>query len=340
MALSAELIAHYWLPIAPLLAQPILSDIRIIRFDNIWVVDQDGLHPTPCAWPSESAFQHALLHLARMTNLPLAPETPTIDTMLPDGTRVNASIPPRSPHAHATLRVLRTQSMSLSQLADRMIAPAMMAIIRAALDGRLNLLISGETSSGKTTLLRALLRERGQGEAVFVIEDTAELQVELPCAIYHETPYDPINDHDPSVHSIYSALRSAPDCVVVGEIRRTKQLMAFLRVLSTGFRGCMTSIHASPGLGVLQRGEEMLMEQLSFANPAAYRQLLTNHVDLLIHCSARHHSGRERRISHIHWIDHTDGQLHELARLERARLVSNASALDRYSHYIGTVSMC
>lgn len=338
MAIPAELIAHYWRPIAPLLAQPVLSDIRIVRHDLVWVRDGDGLHATDCGWASPAEFENALMHLARMTGKELSERLPTIDAMLPDGSRVNASIPPRSRHAQATIRVLRTQDIHLSQLAERMIAPPMMSVVRAAIAARLNILISGETSSGKTTVMRALLRECGQAEAIFIIEDTAELGVELPCAIYHETPFNAEANYDPSVESIYSALRSAPDRVFVGEIRRASQLLAYLRVLATGFRGCMTTLHASPGPGVIDRGEEMLMERISFADPAGYRRLFLNHIDLLIHCSARHHPAGDRRVSHLHWVDHQTHELRELHRLERGRVIADSRALDAFLMHIDAVT--
>ncbi|MGE0706128.1 MAG: ATPase, T2SS/T4P/T4SS family [Vicinamibacterales bacterium] len=338
MAVPAELIAHYWAPIKPLLEQPVMSDIRINRFDQVWVRDGDGLHATDCRWPSQAEFANALMHLARTTGKELSEKTPSLDAMLPDGSRVNAAIPPRARYAQATIRVLRTQHIDLNQLAGRMIAQPMMQVVRAALAARLNIIISGETSSGKTTVMRALLRECGVGEAIFIIEDTAELGVDLPCAIYHETPFDWETQTDPSVDSIYSALRSAPDRVFVGEIRRSSQLAAYLRVLSTGFRGCMTSLHATPGQGVIDRGEEMLMERISFADPAGYRRMMLNHVDLLIHCSSRHHPAGERRVSHIHWIDHHTRDLLELQRLERGRVVAVNAALDAFVKHIDTLT--
>jgi len=220
-----------------------------------------------------------------------------------------------------------------------MIAPPMMQVIRRALDARLNIMISGETSSGKTTLMRALLRECGAEQAVFIIEDTAELNLTLPCAITHETPYDPKAPVDPSVDSIYSALRSAPDIVGLGEIRRPPQLLAYLRVLSTGFRGCLTTMHAAPGQGVVNRGEEMLMETISFSNPAAYTRLMLQNIDMLIHCSSRHHAGHERRVSHLHWIDHAaDNAVRELHRLEQGRIVSNGAALDLFIPYLDRIN--
>lgn len=337
MTTASLLTDYYWSPIQPLLAREDLSDIRIIRFDRIWVRDRTGLQQTDCAWANEAAFQNALMHLARAMGHGLDASCPILDAMLPDGSRVNAAIPPRSSDAHATIRVLRTQHISLDQLNGRMIAPPMMLVLRAAIAARLNILISGETSSGKTTLLRALLRECGANEAMFVIEDTAELRIELPCAIYHETPFNPASATDPSIDSIYSALRSAPDRVVLGEIRRSSQLSAYLRVLATGFRGCMATIHASPGEGVLARGEEMLMEALSFSDPAGYRRLLMNHVDLLLHCSARHHAS-ERRLSHIHWVNHADRSLSELMRLERSRVVSHGPSIDAFMHYVDAFS--
>lgn len=331
--------AHYWLPIADLLSDESISDIYVTRHDHVAIRRAGQLQRLDgLAWASSADFQNALLHLARSAGLELAAEGGVFDAMLGD-IRVNAALPPRALHAHATLRIPRKQHFTLDDLeSNGMIAPAMRQCLRRLLDAQLNHLISGVTGSGKTTLLRALAPYGAEHAMTYIIEDTPELGLRLPYMVHHTTPHDPRRREDlpdPAVESIYSALRSAPDRVIVGEIRRPAQLTAFLRVLASGFHGSST-IHATPGEGVLNRAREMLMEVIRFADPAGYDAMVLNNVDALLHCKLL--PGVGLRLAQFDWVDRTSSaRLRTLHRYVGHTLRSDSGGIEAFLRHVDTI---
>lgn len=319
---------HYWSPIAAYFDDDSISDIYVTRFDRVTIKRRGERIRVPERWPDAASFQNALMHLARSNNLDA--ESGTIDAMIAGTIRVNAGLPPRAQYAHATLRIPRKTHFSLEDLeANGMIPTTLRPCVRRILDAELNPLITGATGSGKTTLMRALIGATAPDLVHFIIEDTPELNLDLPVMIHHTAPYAEGN-RDPSVDSIYSALRSAPDRVHVGEIRRPQQLIAYLRVLACGFRGTAT-LHSTPGEGVIHRGREMLMEQLSFADPSGYDQLLLNNLHVLLHCHDV--PGAGPRLVQIDWVDPTRRALRNLYRYVGRSLKSDIVGVEAFMRH-------
>jgi pilus assembly protein CpaF len=329
--MASAVTTHYWSPIAHLFDDESITDVYVVQFDRIAIRQKGQLVRVEGGWPTAAAFTHALVHLARASDIELEEGTGGVfDAML--GTiRVNAGLPPRALQAHATLRIPRKEHYTLEQLeTNGMIPVAMRACIRRCLDARLNVMISGITGSGKTTLLRAFVPYGADEKMTFIIEDTAELNLTLPLMVHHTAQFDPKRSDeqaDPSVASIYSALRSAPDQVILGEIRRPKQLLAFLRVLACGFQGSAT-MHSTPGPGVLNRAQEMLMEEIRFQDPAGYSAMFLNNVHVLLHCEDMRTIGR--RVVRFDWVDPTRKDLRNLYVFHNRTLRSDATGIEAF----------
>jgi len=329
---AESLIQHYWSPVAPLFDADDVSDIYVYAWDRVAVRRRGEIELTAHRFENPEQLANALMHLAESLGLPLNNNHPMLDAVIPASRgdlRINAAIPPRSRAAHATIRLPSRRLLALSELlSNRTISPTAWPIIQAIVSGHLNFLISGTMGSGKTTLLRALIAEDPSG-STFVIEDTPELALagHLPFLVEHHAPWTPAADAgvDPAVPSIMSALRSAPDRIILGEIRRAAQLYAYLSILATGTRGCGATIHASPGEGVLVRTRELLMQHAQFADPSAYRAFVTNQVQVLLHMAA---TPIGHRLTHAHWI--TGDQLLPLIERRQTREISHAKHIDRF----------
>lgn len=284
MALS-DLIAHYWAPIAPLLQLDGVNDIFIDRFDRIYYsragqyVAHDGI-----AWPSEDAFFNAASVLVGNVNhTVLSRDSPIADARFDDGARVSIHAPPLVAHTSATIRVARPRAMTLQELADTMFPVDMQAWLEQLLVDRRSILISGATDSGKTTLLRALLNTRVHEERMFIVEDTAELKLQLHRGVAHEITRD--NAARISMaDSIRSALRFAPQRIVVGELRTADAIEAYLKAFQAGFGGVTSTIHAHSAVGALTRMETELASKQLFNTPEHYRLMVRSNVNAVLHC--------------------------------------------------------
>jgi pilus assembly protein CpaF len=300
MAFDA-LTAHYWHPIRALLERPDIADIFIDRFDRIYTSGAAGYEDHPGAWSSDAELTAAIAALATAVNAsPLNDAHPILDTRLPDGSRVNASVPPISPHAQATIRVARPVRYTLDELcALGMMSVPMRDYLLQIVERRANFVVSGATNSGKTTLLRALLTRAAAAERLYVVEDTAELHLHAPRGVRHELTAG--NRAQLSMtDSLHAALRSAPDRLVVGEIRSEKPLQAFLEMLEAGFRGGAATLHATSAEGALLRMESLLQRLGLFGSAEPYVRMVRTNIDVVVHCAR---VGRYYRVVEIAEIE-------------------------------------
>lgn len=295
MADFSQLTAHYWAPIRPLLDEPGVADICIDRHDFVYTSGKGGYREWPDAvWKSEADLRAAVANLASTVNKnTLDAEHPILDTRLPDGSRVNASIPPLSANTQVTIRVARPVTFTLEQLAEGgMFDAAMRGYFLRALEERRNIVISGSTNSGKTTLLRAFGLQLVDRERFYIVEDTAELRLPIRRGVVHEVSAN--NRASLSMEdSLRAALRSAPDRMFVGEIRTSSALQTYLEVLEVGFTGALTTLHARSAIGAVQRCESLLHRTGMFGDYEAYAALVRANIDTLIHCE-RCEDGRYR----------------------------------------------
>lgn len=277
----------YLAPIAPLLIEPDVTDIYVNMPGEIWIERLGGAieHRSIPALTDTSLWRLAR-QIASLSHQGISREHPLLSARLPDGSRVQIVAPPatRGPLALAIRRHLSTD-LSLADYARQgaFDAPAMtpaqpatiadderVARLATAVKERKTILISGGTSTGKTTFLNALIREIPREERLILIEDTPELQVAHPNAVGLVAVRGALGEARVDVDDLLQAsLRMRPDRIILGELRGP-EAYTFLRAINTGHPGSMTTIHAdSPAkaieqlaLIILQSGTQLSREDI------------------------------------------------------------------------------
>jgi pilus assembly protein CpaF len=273
-------------PLEPLVNDPEIGDILVSGPDSVWVERNGRLHETDIRFGDESQLLQLIERLVEQAGRTVDERSPIVDATLPDGSRLSAVIPPlalRGP----TLSIRRFRSTALKL--DEMVrlgtlAPEMAELLISAVEGRLNLLISGGAGAGKTTLLNNLCRYIPKTERVVTIEETAELQLAQSNVVSLQTrsargegqagiaPRDLLR----------SCLRMRPDRIIVGEARGS-EVLELLQAMNTGHDGSMSTVHANDTRDALHRLELMLALSGIELSTSAIRQYVASAVQILVH---------------------------------------------------------
>jgi pilus assembly protein CpaF len=225
--------------------------------------------------------------------------SPMVDARLPDGSRVNAIIPPLALDGPLlSIRRFGRKALTVDDLVRiGSLTPEIAAVLRAMVRARLNLLVSGGTGSGKTTLLNCLSSFIHEGERIITIEDSAELQLQQEHVCRLETRPPNIEGHGEVTQRdlVRNSLRMRPDRIVVGEVRGA-EVIDMLQAMNTGHEGSMTTVHANSSREALVRLETMISLSGFTIQERAMRQMISSSVDVIIQL-ARHTDGTRRLIS-------------------------------------------
>ena len=281
-----------------LLDDPTVDEVVVHRGEDLWVERAGRLSPAGRIAPREVTV--ALERILAPTGRRLDRATPTVDARLADGTRLCAVIPPVAVDGtELALRRHRRHRFGLDDLA----VPAVAELLRELVAGHANLLVTGPTSSGKTTLLAALvaesLRTTGQPQRVVLLEDTAEID---PPAADEATGHVVRLESRPAnadgtiavslVDLVATALRLRPDRLVVGEIR-SDEVVALVMAMNTGHDGSMSTCHANGPEDALHRLEGLVLRAAPTWPLAAIRTQLLRSIDHIVHLG-RDTSGARR----------------------------------------------
>ena len=236
--------------------------------------------------------------------------SPLVDCRLPDGCRVNAVIPPLAiDGACITIRKFSKKKIDLAKMVEfGSISEQMRKVLEIAGRCRLNIVISGGTGSGKTTLMNAISRSIDNGERIVTIEDAAELQLQQPHVVRLETrPANlegkgEINQRD----LIKNALRMRPDRIIVGEVRGPEAL-DMLQAMNTGHDGSICTVHSNTPRDALTRIENLVMMGTASLPPRAVRIQIASAVDLIVQIQRMRDGGR--RLTHISEIVGMEGEV-------------------------------
>ncbi len=289
-------------PLEPLLADPSVTDVLVSAPDRVWVDRGGGLELTSVSFPDAAAVRRLAQRLAAVAGRRLDDARPWVDARLPDGTRLHAVLPPVAVGcACLSLRVVRPRAFTLDELvAAGTVPPGGDRVLRALVDARLSLLISGGTGTGKTTLLSALLGLVGDGERIVLAEDSAELRPDHPHVVRLESR--PANQEGAGLVAlddlVRQALRMRPDRLVVGEVRGP-EVVHLLAALNTGHEGGCGTVHANAAADVPAR-----LEALGTAaglDRAALHSQLAAALSVVLHL-VRDRTGR-RRIAEVHVLE-------------------------------------
>jgi pilus assembly protein CpaF len=303
-------------PIEPLLKDPTINDILINTHKQCFVERFGKLEPTTVHFKDEAHLLRIIQKIVSGVGRRIDESSPTVDARLPDGSRVNVAIRPIAVDGPlVSIRKFSKRPFSMDRLVEiGALRPAMADLLRAAVKGRISLVISGGTGSGKTTLLNALSNYIPDEERIITIEDAAELQLQLTHVGRMETR-PPNAEGKGEVRQrelVKNALRMRPDRIVVGECRG-EEAFDMLQAMNTGHEGSMTTIHANTPRDAIKRLEQMVsMAGMSLTN-LSVRSQIASAIRLMIQLQ-RLPDGR-RRVTSIGEITGMEGevlQMHEI----------------------------
>ncbi len=209
---------------------------------------------------------------------------PMVDAILPDGSRVNAIVPPISLHPTITIRKFKNNIDDLNTLiGNGTLTPYMAEFLCAAMEAKLNIIISGGTSSGKTSLLNTLSNYIKEEDRTITIEDSRELNLKNKHVVSLETKIDNYGNNDITIRELVrNALRMRPDRIIIGEIRG-EEAFDLLQAMNTGCNGSMTTMHANSPKDALNRLETMVLMSGLDVPIKNLREYIDSAVDLVVH---------------------------------------------------------
>jgi pilus assembly protein CpaF len=248
-------------PLEPLLADPTVSDILVNTHKQVYVERRGRLELTEIGFVDDDHLMKIIDKIVSRVGRRVDESSPMVDARLPDGSRVNAIIPPLAIDGPIlSIRRFATVPLEISNLIEyRSLSEEMARFIGALAEARINILISGGTGSGKTTLLNILSGFIPGYERIVTIEDAAELQLQQPHVVRLETRPPNIEGRGevPQRALVRNALRMRPDRIILGETRGPEAL-DMLQAMNTGHEGSMTTVHANTPRNALARLESMI----------------------------------------------------------------------------------
>jgi pilus assembly protein CpaF len=273
-------------PLDPLLQDITVSEIMCNAHDEIWVERMGVIEPVDARFSNEAHYRHVIEKIVSAVGRRVDESSPMVDARLPDGSRINAIIPPLAIHGPVlTIRKFSADPFTVRDLINFGTFTADLAtFLDACVRGRLNILVSGGTGTGKTTNLNVLSSFVPEGERIITIEDSAELQLQQPHVINLESrPPNSEGAGEVRIRDLVkNSLRMRPDRIIVGECRGAETL-DMLQAMNTGHEGSMTTVHANSPRDALSRLETMAL-MAGFDLPVrAIREQIAAALHLIIH---------------------------------------------------------
>ncbi|TWT73329.1 CpaF family protein [Allorhodopirellula solitaria] len=307
-------------PLAPLLADPAVTDILVNGPHTVFVERFGQLEPTAVHFRDDEHLVRIIGRIASRVGRRIDESSPMVDARLPDGSRVNATLPPVTIDG-PTLSIRRfgrrrLRSDDLMRLG--MFSPAMLQFLRLAIRGRINMIVSGGTGSGKSTFLGALAEAIPDTERIITIEDAAELQLDQRHVVRMETRPPNIEGQGRIVARdlVVNALRMRPDRIIVGEVRAGEAL-DMMQAMNTGHDGSLTTIHANSPRDAVSRLETMVLMAGIDLPARAIREQAVSAIDIIVQVK-RYEDGvrRVQSISELVGMEGETAQLQEIFRFQ------------------------
>jgi pilus assembly protein CpaF len=264
-------------PLEPLLKDPTISDILVNRFDRVYVERGGKLEITGLTFKDNQHLMQIIDRIVSRIGRRVDESSPMVDARLQDGSRVNAIIPPLALDGAclSIRRFGRDPITARNMLDNKSLTEPMLELLSAMVKGRLNLIISGGTGAGKTTVLNVLSGYIPNSERIVTIEDAAELQLKQEHVVRLETR-PPNIEGKGSIRMrqlVINSLRMRPDRIVVGEVRG-EEAFDMLQAMNTGHEGSLTTVHANSPRDALARIENMVsMANLNIPERAIRHQI-------------------------------------------------------------------
>lgn len=287
-------------PLEPLLQDPTISDILVNGYKEVFIERAGLLEETNIMFKDNGHLMHIIDKIVSAVGRRVDESSPMVDARLPDGSRVNVIIPPLAvdgPH----LSIRRFGHIPIAEddlLTNQTLTPPMLELLRGAVKSRLNIVISGGTGAGKTTMLNVLSGYISNKERIVTIEDSAELQLKQRHVVRLECRPANVEGKGAVMQRqlVINSLRMRPNRIIVGEVRG-EEALDMLQAMNTGHDGSLTTIHANSPRDAVARMETMaLMANLNLPEKAIRKQIASA-VTLVLQVS-RFNDGT-RRLTHI-----------------------------------------
>src|SRR4051794_14437954 len=318
-------------PLEPLLKDPTISDIMVNGFDNVYIERGGRMVETNIRSKDQNPVRLIIERIVSAIGRRIDDSSPIVDARLADGSRVCAVIPPLS-LIGPVISIRRYGKKVLSSedlLKNETFTTGMPDFMSGCVEARLNIVVSGGSGSGKTTMLNTLSRFIPEEERIITIEDTAELQLQQSHVVRLETR--PINIEGAGAVTqrdlVINTLRMRPDRIIVGESRGAEAL-DMLQAMNTGHDGSMTTVHANAARDAFSRLETMVMMASQHVPDKVIRQQLASAINIVVHC-ARLADGARRvtGIAEVVGVENDMVEMQDIFEFERTGISPRGKVL-------------
>ncbi len=297
-------------PLEPLLQDPSVNDILVNTASMVYVERRGVIEKTQVVFKDNAHLMHIIDKIVSAVGRRIDESSPMVDARLLDGSRVNIVIPPLAVDGPLlSIRRFGTRPLSSEDLLrNRSLTPGMLTLLKGAVKGRLNIVVSGGTGAGKTTLLNVLSGFISPAERIVTIEDSAELQIKQEHVVRLECR-PPNLEGKGAIRQrelVVNALRMRPDRIILGEVR-SEEALDMLQAMNTGHDGSITTVHANTPRDAISRIETMAMMGTLAVSEKAVRSQIASAIHLIVQISRM--SDGSRRITHISEITGTSGDI-------------------------------
>ncbi|MGC8791889.1 MAG: CpaF family protein [Bryobacteraceae bacterium] len=321
-------------PLEPLLKEPSITDILVNGYNKVYIERNGKLSLTQVRFRDNAHLLHIIEKIVSQIGRRIDEAQPIVDARLPDGSRVNAIIPPLALDGPAlSIRRFGRHVITADEmLANRTMTAGMLRFLAACVQAKVTILISGGTGSGKTTMLNALSRYIPEDERIITIEEIAELQLQQRHVVKFETRQPGLN-REGGINQrelVRTALRMRPDRIIVGECRGPEAL-DMLQAMSTGVDGSMSTVHANSPRDAFSRLVAMvLMADLEMPSRVIIQQL-ANAIKLVVQL-ARLQDGTRKVMSIAEVLGVKDEQirLQDIFVFERVGVTDSGKVQGRF----------
>jgi len=321
-------------PLEPLLKDETISDIMVNGYDNVYIERAGRLVETNIRFKDQAHVRLIIERIVSAIGRRIDDSSPIVDARLSDGSRVCAVIPPLSLIGPVMSirrygkKVLSTEDL----LRNETLTTGMLDFLSGCVEARLNIVISGGSGSGKTTMLNTLSRFIPDDERIVTIEDTAELQLQQSHIVRLETR--PANIEGAGAITqrdlVINTLRMRPDRIIVGESRGAEAL-DMLQAMNTGHDGSMTTVHANAPRDAFSRLETMVMMASQHVPDKVIRQQLASAIHVVVHCARLSDGARKvTGIAEVVGVENDLVEMQDIFEFERSGISPRGKVLGRF----------